>query len=159
MSDTALVFNALSGTELLEVVVSKIRATLLATGEFDSHVSFPWVKFDYHVGLVVYPKQSVDAEPGIVAKGEVTLGDPADAPAPEDELKEIKVQDTQIVDTPDLARIESEQPIPTPARGAGNVLVDKMVTPVAQTAERRPFGYKGTDGKGKTSGTGNQSAS
>lgn len=156
MSDTALVFNALSGTELLEVVVSKIRATLLATGEFDPHVSFPWVKFDYHVGLVVYPKQSVDAEPGIVAKGEVILG----GEAPEgQEPQEIKVEDTQIVDTPDLARIESQQPIPTPARGTGNVLVDKMVTPVAQTAERRPFGYKGTDGKGKASGTGNQSAS
>ena len=154
-TDTALVFNALSGPELLKAVLSDIEKKLLATGEFDTHVTFPWVKYDYRVSMVVYPKQAVDAEPGIVVAGqfEAPVVEPGEKP-----LTQFKVEDTVIVDTPDLARIASEQPIPTPGRGPGNVLIDKMVTPAAPKSDKRPFGYKGTDGKG-ASGTGNQSAS
>ncbi len=154
-TDTVLVFNALSGPELLKVVLTDIEKKLLATGEFDAHVTFPWVKYNYSVGLVVYPKQAVDAEPGIKVAGEFEA--PVVGPS-EGTPVEIKVEDTVIVDTPDLARIESSQPIPTPGRGPGNVLVDKLVTPATSKSDKRPFGYKGTDGKG-ASGTGNQSAS
>ena len=149
-ADTALVFNALSGPELLKAVLTDIEKKLLATGEFDSHVTFPWVKYDYKVSMVVYPKQAVDAEPGIVVAGGETTG----VDDPKMRHHDIAVEDVVIVDTPDLARIASKQPIPTPGRGPGNVLIDKMVTPAAPKSDKRPFGYKGTDGKG-ASGTGN----
>ncbi len=156
-ADTVLVFNALSGPELLKVVLTDIEKKLLATGEFDAHVTFPWVKYNYQVGLVVYPKQAVDAEPGIKAAGEGEV-DNKDPEVDKESAVSIEVEDTVIVDTPDLARIASNLPVPTPGRGPGNVLIDRMVTPAAPKSDKRPFGYKGTDGKG-ASGTGNQSTS
>ena len=156
--DSALVFNALSGPEAVKAILAVIEKRLLATGEFDGHVTFPWFKYDYNIAMVIYPKQAVDADPGIKVSGTggSTTGIPSEAKA--DEIHEVAISDSVIVDTPDLARIESDQPIPTPARGAGNVLVDKLVTPAPPAGDRRPFGYKGTDGKGKSSGTGNQSS-
>lgn len=159
MSDSsALVFNALSGPELVKSILAEIEKKLLATGDFESNITFPWVKYEYQVSMVSYPKQAVDAEPVVVAKG--TGGDTAPVPggAMADTLVETVVADVVVVDTPDLARIASEQPIPTTAKGPGNVLIDKPVIPVPQKSDKRPFGYKGTDGKGKD-GTGNQSTS
>lgn len=157
MADTALVFNALSGPEILKAVLADIEKKLVATGEFDGHVTFPWFKYNFQVSMVVYPKQAVDAEPGIKVAGAGEQGEvPEDG---EDAAKKtVLVADTVIVDTPDLTRIESGQPVPTPGKGVGNVLVDKLVTPAGPKDERRPFGYKGTDGKGKSDGTAKSTA-
>lgn len=159
MAETALVFNALSGPELVEAIVADIRKKLVATGDFDANITFPWVKYEFRVSMVSYPKQPADADPVLVAHGTggATEGVPSDATP--DLLKETVVADSVVVDTPDHARIDSGLPIPTPAPGPGKVLVDKLVQPAPQKSDTRPFGYKGTDGKGKSSGTGNQSSS
>lgn len=158
MADSlAPVFNALSGPELLKTVLADIERKLLATGEFEGHMTFPWVKYQYEVAMVVYPKQAVDAEPGISAKGDFEAGTlPSNEEVPEP-AHTFDVKDSVVVDTPNIARIESDQPIPTPGRGPGGVLIDKPVSFVKPDANRKPFGYTGTDGKGKH-GTG-QSAS
>lgn len=151
----ALVFNALAGPELVNVILDKIRAKLEATGEFAGNVTFPWVKFDFNVGLTVYPKQAVDDAPGIVAKDNGVMGE-TDQPPVDETPVEVVVNTTAVIDVPDIARIESNQPLPTVAPGPGGVLIDKLVVPVVKDEGRKPFGYTGTDGKGKSNGPGNK---
>lgn len=159
MADSAaLVFNALSGPELVKVILADIEKKLVATGEFDGNITFPWVKYNYQISMVSYPKQPADSEPVLVTSGVGGSTEAIPSEAKADEVKETIVVNEVTVDTPDLARIESDQPIPTPGRGPGNVLIDKPVVPPAPKSDKRPFGYKGMDGKGKD-GTGNQSAS
>lgn len=155
---TALVFNALSGPELIAAILSDIEKKLVATGDFNSNITFPWVKYNYQISMVAYPKQPADSDPVLVASGDggSTEGVPGEAKA--DEITETVISNEVVVNTPDLTRLESNQPIPTPSKGPGNVLIDKPVVPAPVKDNKRPFGYKGLDGKGKD-GTGNQSSS
>lgn len=120
-----LVFNALTGPELKAHILDTIGKKLDATGEFVAHITFPWVKYTFEVGIVAYPKQAVDAPPEIVAKGEEELGDETIGGS----RKDTKISGEEVVDTPDAARIASGLPIPTIAPGPGGVKIDKPVMP------------------------------
>lgn len=121
------IFNALSGTELKKAILADIEKEMDATGEFKQHMTFPWVRYEATVKILAYPKQALDAEPGIqlhavgemVGEGVENL--PGEAP---ETILDLRILDT--IDTPDKARVTSNQPIPTQARAAG-VLIDKPV--------------------------------
>lgn len=114
-------FNALSGPELIAYILDKIKTDLEASGEFGGHVTFPWFKLDYEVKVLCYPKQDITDEPKVKVVGAAAEG------APETDSKVTKISNTHTVDTPDQARVETKQPVPTQAVGKGGVLFDKPV--------------------------------
>lgn len=122
------IFNALSGQELKKAILADIEKELELTGEFKQHMTFPWVRYEATVKVLSYPKQALDAEPAIKieAKGEM-VGDGAEnisESARPEVILDLSIAD--VMDTPDKARVQSGQPIPTQARQNG-VLVDKPV--------------------------------
>jgi len=145
----ALMFNALTGPELKVAILADIAQKLDNTGEFQGNITFPWVKYEYTVGLVIYPRQDVDAEPGVKVSGSFEA---PEAP-PASPIVVVAVADSKIVDTPDLTRIASGQPVPATQPGPGGVLVDKSVKVQPPALPQR----KGTFQKKAevTSGTGN----
>lgn len=107
-------FTALNGQEALEVILTKIRAALEKTGEFRQNIAFPLPKFEFKVGVWVYPKQTLTGEPGI--KVESVVGEASGDPA-------IVVDQTGTITTPDKERLEANLPIPK-AQSAVGVIVD-----------------------------------
>jgi hypothetical protein len=112
-----MTFNALTGMEFLDVILSKIKTALLNTGEFQNHITFPLPKYEFSVGVWVYPKQSLDGPPGMVVKG--SEGEAEGAP-------KISVTKSEILDIPDKARLEAGLPVPR-ANKVNGVLVDKAI--------------------------------
>lgn len=115
-------FNALNGKELVEVILDTIREKLEKTGEFPQGLTFPWVHFTFNVSVLSYPKQDRNAEPGIKVEGSEGSGEPAPA-----EASETRVSHSEIIDTPDKARVEHKLPVPTPSPSSGKVFVDKPI--------------------------------
>jgi hypothetical protein len=150
-----LVFNALNGPELKAVILAAIAKKLDDTGEFSTHMTYPWVSYTFNVGIVSYPKQAMDAEPGIVAVQEtpVDIGKfPTNEEAPEPATV-TQVHGGAVIDTPDKARLDADLPLPTTAVGLGGVIVDKPI--VAPPAPEPSQNRKGTfPKKGNPSGTG-----
>ncbi len=138
------IFNALNGTELKKAILADVEREMDLTGEFRNHVTYPWVKYTAHLTLLSYPKQAMDAEPGIKITAKDVLWDAKEAQAVGPEVPEV-VLDLKVdgvVDIPDQARVDSGQPIPTQALAAG-VLIDKDVhrpkVPVSlKTAQVKP---------------------
>lgn len=142
MSQSALtpVFNALSGPELKKYILSEIEKKLDATGEFNNHVAFPWVKVTYSVSVLAYPKQSQEDEPAIKAVDEKELGQ---APEPSTTTISLVVEDSKTITVPDQARVDSNQPFTRPATDVKGVIVDKPV--VAKTELKKvPHAGSGT---------------
>lgn len=126
-----LIFNALSGPELKAVILAAIAKKLDDTGEFGGHMAYPWVSYTFKVGIVAYPKQAMNAEPGIVAEqaDPVDYGKfPSNAEAPEPATI-TQVTGSDVIDTPDKARLDADLPLPTMAVGLGGVIVDKLIVP------------------------------
>jgi hypothetical protein len=121
-------FNALTGPELKKFLLVKIEEELDKSDKFGMHLAYPWIKYNFVVGLTVYPTQSMDAPPTPVASGQGNDGDPGLKQA-DGTLEDMEIKGEAVVDTPDKARIETNQPIPTTVKGAGDVLVDKPVMP------------------------------
>jgi hypothetical protein len=118
-------FNALTGPELKKFLLAKIEEELDKSDKFGNHLSHPWIKYRFGIDFVTYPQDAMDSEPKSIAKGSDEQGD-----APEEEKQVLtNAAGEGIIDTPDKARIETNQPIPTTAKGAGDVLVDKPVMP------------------------------
>lgn len=118
-------FNALNGTELIEVIKEEIGRKLDLTGEFRPHSTWPWVKVSYEIKVLGYPQQDVKDEPKIKVSGEKEVGESSDYSVPVVTIASFK--DEKVIDTPDAARIEAKLPIPIPAPAPGNVHVDKFV--------------------------------
>ena len=129
------IFNALNGVELKQFLLQRIESKLDEHGDFKESLTFPWIQYEFSVKVLSYPKQAKDAEPGIVVEGEGTAtvterGGIQDGPITvhEDGVEEVfDIKELRIIDTPDQARVDSKQPIPTPAPGPGGALVDKPV--------------------------------
>lgn len=109
-------FNALNGAEALEVVLAKIRKSLESTGEFRQNIAFPMMRFDYDVKFWVYPKQPLTGTPSINAQGGEGELPKEGAPST------IQVTDTNLVDTPDKARLEANLDIPKPTITPGGIV-------------------------------------
>lgn len=135
------VFNALSGTELKKAILAELDKEMDLSGEFRSHVTYPWVKFDANIKILSYPKQDMNAEPltVAVASGELSTGAAVDYSVPVVTVAEINTQ--KIIDTPDQARIETGQPVPTQATVAG-VQVDKGIVRPQPAALPKPVQVK-----------------
>ena len=123
-------FNALTGTELLEVIITRIRKKLEDTGEFEYHRTYPLIRLTYSVGVASYPKQDLDSAPLILAKDDAQVPDgsvTSDKSVIADTL--IEVEDSIVLDTPDLTRKETGLPISVPVVGTGGITVDKPQAP------------------------------
>jgi hypothetical protein len=136
------IFNALNGAELKKAILADIEREMDLTGEFRNHVTFPWVKYTAHITLLSYPKQAMDAEPGIKITASGVATDNLVPPVAEPEVVlDLKVG--SVVNVPDQARVDSDQPIPTQSLAAG-ILIDAPVhrvkTPlqVPKTAQVKP---------------------
>jgi hypothetical protein len=122
-------FNALTGPELKKFLLAKIEEELDKSDKFGNHLSHPWFQYTFEVAISTYPQNAMDAKPVVIAKGlDTKIPDEIEIeallPGVDEEFKS-----SGIVDTPDKARIESNQPIPTTVKGAGDILVDKPVMP------------------------------
>lgn len=118
-------FNALTGKELKEVILQKISEELDLSGDFGPHLTYPWIKYDFRVRVLSYPRQAVTSDPDVKAEA-TTI---SNIPERSETIHEIQVTNEQIIDTPDQARADHNLPIPTATPGPGGVLVDKPVTP------------------------------
>ena len=122
-------FNALTGPELKRYLLTKIEEELDKSDKFGNHLTHPWIKYSFEVSISTYPQEAQDANPKVVAKGGEVLNDQNaihdDLDANEPVVEVLK--SSGVVDTPDKARVESNQPIPTTVKGPGDVLVDKPV--------------------------------
>jgi hypothetical protein len=112
-----MTFNALTGVESLDVILSKIKTALLNTGEFQNHITFPLPKYEFSVKVWVYPKQSLEGPPGIEVKGSDGAADGA---------PNVSITKSEILDTPDKARLDAGLPVPR-ANMVGGIVVDKVV--------------------------------
>lgn len=123
-------FNALNGPELLKYILTKIEEKLESTGEFLPNITFPWVKFDFEVKVLVYPKQAMTDTAKLIVKGSGVAGELVDRdwPAnPPTTIIEFNAKSSEVIDIPDQARVDSGQPVPTTTPGTKGVLVDKPV--------------------------------
>lgn len=109
------VFNALNGVELRKYILSQIEKKLEASNEFPEGLTFPWVKWS--VTVLSYPQQDVNDDPKFKFSGEDGTKPPVKEDEPDPEP--IVIDLSEIVDTPDKARVESNQPVPTPTPGPG----------------------------------------
>lgn len=137
-----VLFNALTGTELIEVILTKIREKLEASGELKPHNTFPWSKVSFAIGVIAYPQQAQDApDPKIKIVGSEVFGfgDP-----PENVPLELTIKGVEVFDTPDKTRVETKLPIPTPVPGPGGQLVDK---PILRSPTHLKTGKEGVHGK------------
>src|SRR5579862_6009132 len=137
-------FNALTGPELIDVILSKVREKLEDTGEFKAHRTFPWVKLFFgSIKVLAYPKQDYDDEPEIKTD-EIEVVLTPDAPQPDEQPVTVEIAPSEeIIDTPDQARMDADLPLPTPglADAAGVTvphLVDKLVQPPMKRGPGRP---------------------
>lgn len=117
-------FTALSGPELKKYILTKIEEALDKTDKFGNHLSHPWVKYEFELKMGTYPQQDKEDDPKILVSiaAEEKDGDITSAEIINDVMK-----NSGIIDTPDKARIETNQPIPTQTKGPGDVFVDKPV--------------------------------
>lgn len=124
-------FNPLNGTELMEVIIADIRRAMIESGEFSQNLTYQWIKYDYKIKMVSYPKNSAEDEPQEVVTGGAAFPDPDFPPL------DIDAVDTQrlflepdapvIVDTPDQARVDADLPLPTPVPVVNVGIVDKPI--------------------------------
>lgn len=119
------VFNALNGTELIEVIKDRIGKKLEASGEFKYHLTFPWSRISFAVGVVAYPQQAMDdTDPKIKVKGAEIFGE---GEAPSGAPVTVSVSGGAVLDTPDKDRVEAQIPVPTIVEGPGGQKIDKPV--------------------------------
>lgn len=140
------VFNALNGLEMRKYILDQIEKKLEASNEFPEGLTFPWVKWT--VTILSYPQQDMSEEPKNVFVEE-TEEPPKEAT--------ILINLDDVVDTPDKARVESNQPVPTTLPGPGlgmrdgkgfgplspPVMVDKPVLVVPQGKDGRSGMHQG----------------
>jgi hypothetical protein len=102
-------FNALNGLELRKYILSRVEKKLEESNDFPEGLTFPWVRWT--ITILSYPQQDINDDPKfkIVDEAGIPPTDPAD----------IVFDLNEIVDTPDKARIESGQEVPTPVPGPG----------------------------------------
>jgi len=136
------IFNALNGAELKKAVLADIEREMDLSGEFRNHVTYPWVKYTAHLTLLSYPKQAMDAEPGLKLSVSGVATDNPDYKFMEEPEVVLDLKSVSVIDVPDQTRVDSGQPIPTQAIAAG-VLIDKGVhrpkVPVTlKTAQVKP---------------------
>lgn len=114
-------FNALNGEELIKFLLVGVEKSLRESGEFGPAITFPWFEYRWILNVTVYPKQARGAEPLIKldAEGKAQGNQPDESPT------KIELSSGDVVDTPDLARIDSDQPIHIPEPSSGGVTVDK----------------------------------
>lgn len=124
-------FNALTGTELIEVIKEEIGNKLDLTGEFKGHSTFPWVRVSYEIKVLGYPQQDIKDEPKIKVSGDLEIPKPRIGESPSLAHAEAPtiayLKDEKVIDTPDKARVEAKLPVPVVAPAPGNVLVDRFV--------------------------------
>ncbi len=123
-------FNALNGAEALEVVLAKVRKSLELTGEFRQNIAFPMMRFDFDVRFWVYPKQPLTGDPSIK-----TTGGEGEVPK-EGTPPSIQVTDTNLVDTPDKARLEANLDIPKPTLTPAGIVDVRQDQPILEKAEQ-----------------------
>lgn len=139
-------FNALSGTETLEVILGKIRQDLENTGAFRGNLAFPLLKVEYTVKVWNGSAQDFAGEPGVSVSGQAIERQFA-LPGEEDKPS-ITVAESTVIDTPDKARVETNLPIPKTTIGPKGVKVDTpskvmprkdapLLTPTRLIAEER----------------------
>lgn len=116
---------AMNGREVLKYLIDRIEKKLDASGEFAEHVTFPWWKYSFEVKLLSYPKQDIDVDLNVVAQGQETIGEIA--LTGHEVVHTVEVEESETIDTPDKARIDSDQPINVPASGPGGNTIDKQV--------------------------------
>ena len=102
------VFNALNGVELRKYILHQIEKKLEDSNEFPEGLTFPWVKWE--VKILSYPQQDVNDEPKFKF-----MGEDGSIPTPVDDEHEVPItviELSEIVDIPDKARVDSDQPVP-----------------------------------------------
>jgi hypothetical protein len=132
------VFLALNGTEVKEVIMDKltkiIRESLEGSDKFSQNITYPLLKFRYHITLGAYPAIQLEGDLPVVATGEVTLIDETFKPEDiESTTTELLIEGSEVVDTPDKAREEAGLSLPKVAEGNGGVTVDKFDPPGPKT--------------------------
>jgi hypothetical protein len=118
-------FNALTGPEVLQVILSDIEEKLVKTGDFPHSITFPWFRYSWEVKVTAYPQQGKNDEPKFKLSG--GSGTKGDEPVGETPMETVVSNPGKVVDTPDQARKDAGLPIPTPAPGVAGVVVDKLV--------------------------------
>jgi hypothetical protein len=79
------------------------------------------VKYSFDLKVTVHPRQDQDdPNPSIQIKVIDWCGT-------EEPALEVKAAGAGVIDTPDQARVDSDQGIPTPTPGPKGVLIDKLV--------------------------------
>lgn len=129
----SIIFNALSGAELQKVLVDKLKFALEQSGEFPAHRTFPWVKIKLTLALTCHPQMDMKEEPvNVFPPLEVEAGELVGL-----EPQTIDMTLTQVLDTPDKARLESDLPLPIQTEiraGQESMHVDKPTVPIAAPA-------------------------
>lgn len=141
---TVNLFNALNGTEVKHLILKEVERQIDLSGEFTNNITFPYLEWEVTAKVLAYPKQRPGEEPAIKVEAggtitkhqdpdkegdygmdEITLG------INEKGLKTVLEFDTKhTVDTPDLARVNADLPLPTPSPVPGVGIVDKLVQSV-----------------------------
>lgn len=120
-------FTALSGPEVKKYLLAKIEEELDKSDKFGNHLTHPWFKYMFQIGLSTYPQQAMEEAPikivGTIVGEEGTQPTGVEVEIPPSDI----FFKQEVIDTPDKARIETNQPIPTPMKGPGDVLVDRPV--------------------------------
>lgn len=124
-------FNALNGSEALEVIMGKIREKLVATGEFKQHVTLPLLKFEFDVRVWAYPKNDLNGAPGIVANTTVGELNPADPKVDPNAAPTVAVSTGDILDTPDKERVAAGLEIPRAQSSAAGIVDQRQDQPLA----------------------------
>ncbi len=129
---TTRLFNALNGQELKKIIMQQVEKAIDDDFHFRRHLTYPVVSFDWKLVVSAYPLQppkfEIAAEHDVVAAPEG-----AEIPVPKPgEIKTFELEGSSKIDTPDQARDESGQPIPTPTvvgRPGERVVVERPFDP------------------------------
>lgn len=135
----SLPFNPLNGLELKKIILDKMATAMDQSGVFRQARTFPWVHYNVALGLTVAPQQNQEDPPTIIAKvdGEFQSFEEIEQdgkkvvlviPAPNVPTLETVTLDA-VIDTPDLARLETNQPIPTQTVSETGISVDRPTMP------------------------------
>jgi hypothetical protein len=130
-------YNALSGAEIKEIILSEMRRQLEADDRFRQHVTYPLVSWSWKLAVNVYPNEPANFQ---VAVGPKTMGDP-DAAHDHAEVQ-IDLGTSRDVTAPagqtaDSARRDAGIAVPSPrtVKGPGN---NRMVVDAPEIKPTEP---------------------
>lgn len=135
---TTRLFNALNGQELKKIIMQQVERALDEDFHFRQHLTYPVVSFNWNLVVSAYPLQppefKIGAEHDIVA---APKGEEIPMPKPE-EIGTFELGGRSKIDTPNQAREESGQAVPTPivvGRPGEQVVVER---PLGQPPKKGP---------------------